>query len=104
MLHPAGYKNYAEFNITKSVDMSITGSHTLSNTVSGTVNVAAGGTTVEGTNTKFLLANTNTISIGSQISVNNEIREIASFVTNTSLTVTAAFTSEANDKSIIIIA
>ena len=104
LLHPAGYKNYAEFNITKSVDMSITGSHTLSNTVSGTVNVAAGGTTVEGTNTKFLLANTNTISIGSQISVNNEIREIASFVTNTSLTVTAAFTSEANDKSIIIIA
>jgi len=103
LLHPTGYKNYAEFNITKPVDTTIQTSHVLGSAVSGTVNVA-NSIYITGTNTKFLLANGNTINIGTQISVNNQIREIDSFISNSNISVTSAFTQEANDKTLIIIA
>ena len=103
LLHPAGYKNYAEFNMTKQVDATIQTSHILGSAVSGTVNVA-NSIYITGTNTKFLLANGNTINIGTQISVNNQIRTIDSFISNSNISVTSAFTQEANDKTLIIIA
>ena len=102
-MHPAGYKNYAEFNLTKSVETQIETSLSNTSSISGTVNVA-NTIFVTGTNTKFNIANGNVITTGvTQISVNNEIRTIQSVISNSNISVTSAFTQVATGQTIIII-
>jgi len=54
LVHPAGFKNYAEVDLTKPVDTTIDTSSIFANTLSGTVNVVSNSVYVIGTNTKFL--------------------------------------------------
>jgi len=104
LLHPAGFKNYAEYPIEKPVDLDISVAASKSLVVSGTVSTTNGSITVTGTSTRFNIANTaNIISIGSQISVNNQIRTINAIISNTSLTVSSAFTNNSSAQTLIII-
>ena len=104
LLHPAGFKNYAQYPVERSIstDLSIDGSTSLS--VSGRVATTNGSITVTGTNTRFNVANTSSIlTIGSRISVNNQIRTVNNIISNTELTVSSAFTSNASAQTLIII-
>jgi len=105
LLHPAGFVNYADLNRTSigTVDViDVAGSN--STTISGVVNVTSSSIYMTGLNTFFELANTNGIlSVGSNVSVNGEIRTIASFVSNSNISVTSAFTNTANLQTLIIL-
>ena len=104
LLHPAGFKNYAEYPINETVDLDITVQPQKNLGVSGTVSTTNGSITVTGTSTRFNVANSaGIISIGSQISINNQIRTINAIVSNTSLTVSSAFTNNSSAQTIIII-
>ena len=104
LLHPAGFKNYAEYPIQESVDLDLSVSASKSLSVSGTVSTTNGSITVTGTSTRFNVANsTGIISVGSQISINNQIRTINSIISNTSLTVSSAFTNNSSAQTLIII-
>lgn len=104
LIHPAGFKQYADFKVDEVVaanNISISSYST--NVISGTVNVN-NSIYVTGTNTLFNIANTNNvITIGTQIAVNSEIRTINSIFSNTSLTVSSAFTQSANIQELIIV-
>ena len=98
------FKNYAQYPVERSIstDLSIDGSTSLS--VSGRVATTNGSITVTGTNTRFNVANTSSIlTIGSRISVNNQIRTVNNIISNTELTVSSAFTSNASAQTLIII-
>tara|TARA_B100001093_G_scaffold520104_1_gene612725 strand:- start:3868 stop:7245 length:3378 start_codon:yes stop_codon:yes gene_type:complete len=118
LVHPAGFKNYAEVDLTQPVETAIETSTLFANTLSGTVNVTSNSTFVIGTNTKFVtITNTapiignggavihsgNLINVGTQIVVNNEVRTVSSVVSNTNVVVSVAFTSNANTQSIIVL-
>lgn len=105
LLHPSGYVQYADLNIKANVvPDTITFSTTTETTLPGTINVANASIYVTGTNTYFNIANTNgIISIGSNVSVNGEIRTISSIISNTNLSVTSAFTTTANAQTVIIL-
>ena len=118
LVHPAGFKNYAEVDLTQPVETAIETSSLFANTLSGTVNVTSNSTFVIGTNTKFVtITNTapiignggavihsgNLINVGTQIVVNNEVRTVSSVVSNTNVVVSVAFTSNANTQSIIVL-
>lgn len=104
LLHPAGFKNYAEYPINETIDLDVTISTQKALGVSGTVAVTNNSIVVTGTSTRFNVANTaNIISIGSKISINNQIRTINSIISNTSLTVSSAFTGNASAQTLIII-
>ena len=105
LIHPAGFIEYADYKIVKTIDTSITTTGlTVSNTVAGTVNVATGNIFVTGTNTKFNISNSrSTLTIGSQIAVNSEIRTVNSIYSNGTITVSAAFTQTANDQTLVIV-
>lgn len=103
LLHPVGFVNYANLNKTSDI---ITNQSDVSNvsfvTVSGRVNVNSS-IYVTGINTRFNVANTKGIlTIGSYISVNNQIRTIDSIQSNTVLTVSSPFTQYANYQTIFI--
>ena len=103
LLHPAGFKNYAEYPIDKSINTVLTLASTQANAVSGTVNVN-NSIYVTGTNTKFITANSRGIfTIGSNIAVNNQIRMINAIISNTQLTVSSAFSTNSNTQSLIIV-
>ena len=103
LLHPAGFKNYAEYPIDKNINTSLTLVSTKANAVSGTVNVN-NSIYVTGTNTRFITANSRGIfTIGSNISVNNQIRMINAVISNTQLTVSTAFSTNSNTQSLIIV-
>jgi hypothetical protein len=104
LIHPAGFKQYADFRVDEIIDANnISINSYSSNTISGTVNVNSS-IYVTGTNTLFNIANTNyVISIGTQIAVNSEIRTINSIFSNTTLTVSAAFTQSANGQELTIV-
>ena len=95
LLHPAGFKSYAELNRLSELNANSTVS-TLTvpgniRTLSGTVNVA--GNTVVGTGTRFTAAaNMGLISVGSYIAVNSEIRVVTAIISNTILIVSNNFT------------
>ena len=101
LLHPAGFANYADLNKQNTLE---TGTPNViistTDTISGTVNVNAS-IYIIGTGTKFNIANGNTISIGSNVSVNGEIRTINSIFANTVLTVSSPFTYYANSQTLI---
>ena len=103
LLHPAGFKNYAEYPIDKNINTVLTLVSTKANAVSGTVNVN-NSIYVTGTNTRFITANSRGIfTIGSNISVNNQIRMINAVISNTQLTVSTAFSTNSNTQSLIIV-
>lgn len=106
LVHPAGFVDFAEYLIDRdiTVNLPITSLVSLSAEVPGTVNVSAGSIYVTGMNTSFNVANSlGIISIGSTIAVNNEISIITSIISNTNLTVSAAYTSSANFQPMIMI-
>lgn len=105
LLHPAGFVNYADLNENASFSANtITISTTSANTIAGTVNVANGSIYVTGTNTKFNVSNSRgTLTIGSNVSVNNIIRTVSSIISNTNIAVSSAFTTSANAQTVIIL-
>jgi len=103
LLHPAGFKQYAEYPINKVIDTNVSISSSKVTSVSGTVNVNSS-IHVTGTLTKFVTANSRGIlTVGSNISLNNQIRTVNAITSNTSLTVSSAFTTNANTQSLIIV-
>ena len=105
LLHPAGFKNYAEYPITEIIDVPPTVSSINDAVVSGKVEIVNGSITVTGTNTYFNVANTlGILTIGTQIVVNNEIRTVNSISSNTVLTVSSAFSSNASSQTVILLA
>ena len=104
LLHPSGFINYADLN--KEANILVGDSNVSTNiavTLSGKVNINSS-IYVIGTGTKFNIANGNTISIGtSYISVNGEIRLINAILSNTSLTVSSAFTTNSNNQTVIVL-
>lgn len=105
LLHPSGFVNYADLNrISSLTPDTITISTNTETTIAGTVNVETGSIYVVGTNTGFNVANTNgVLTIGSNVSVNGEIRTVDSIISNTNLAVTSAFTTTANANTLIIL-
>jgi len=104
LLHPAGFKNYAEYPLSRPVDLNLTVGSSVTETISGLVSTNANSIIVTGTSTKFNIANSlGIISIGTQIAINNEIRTINAIVSNTSLTVSSAFTTNTSAQTLIII-
>jgi len=105
LLHPAGFRNYAEYPIEKIINVPITVNSYKDRSFSGTVQVTNGSITVTGTNTQFNVANTlGILTIGTQIVVNNEIRTVNAIANNTSLTVSTAFTTNAASQTVILLA
>jgi len=104
LVNPAGFKQYADFRIDKTVAANNISINNYSiNDISGTVNVNSS-IYVTGTNTKFLLAQSlGIISVGSSIAVNSEIRFISSIANNTQLIVTSAFTNTANSQEMVVL-
>jgi hypothetical protein len=103
LLHPVGFVNYANYNRTSEiVGNAIDASNVSYITISGTVNVNSS-IYVTGINTRFNIANTKGIlTVGSYISVNNQIRTISSIQSNTVLTVSTPFTQNASYQTIYI--
>lgn len=105
LLHPAGYVNYAFLNKTSETAKNVSvSSIETTNTISGLVSITNNTIFLTGTGTSFNVANDRGIfSIGSNISVNGQIRVIDSIISNTNLQVDSAFTSTANDQTLIIL-
>lgn len=105
LVHPTGFVSHSEYLIDEQLilsNSSITKAG-IQKQLSGTVNVNSS-IYVIGTNTKFNIANTNGIfTIGSNVSVNNQIRTVNAIISNTQLTVSESFTISSNDESIIIL-
>jgi len=105
LIHPAGYRNYAEFDAKEISNVNVAVSTTtVSNSIAGRVNVS-NSTVVVGTNTSFNIAvSQGTIVVGtSKLAVNGENRVISSVISNTNLTVSSAFTQVANAQSATIL-
>ena len=105
LLHPAGFINYADLNENASFNANtITVSTTSANTIAGTVNVSNGSIYITGVNTKFNVSNSRgTLTIGSNVSVNNIIRTVSSIISNTNIAVSSAFTTSANAQTAVIL-
>jgi len=104
LLHPSGFVNYADLNKQAEANVTISVDETTSNTISGSVNVFTGTIFVTGLGTRFNIANTRgIITIGSNVAVNGQIRVISSIISNTNLAVSSAFTTTANDQTLIIL-
>ena len=105
LLHPAGYVNYAFLNKTSETSKNVTvSSIETTNTISGFVSITNNSIFLTGTGTRFNVANDRGIfSIGSNISVNGQIRVIDSIISNTNLQVESAFTSDAVGQTLIIL-
>lgn len=103
LLHPAGFRNYAEYPINKTISLSTTFYSAKTNTVSGTINVN-NSIYVTGTNTRFITANSRGIlTVGSIVAVNNQTRTVNAITSNTQFTVSSAFTMSSNSQSLIIV-
>ena len=105
LLHPAGMINYADLNKTTSLNANTISISTISgNTISGRVNVANASIFVIGTNTKFNVSNTlGILTVGSNIAINGVIRTVNNIISNTNISVSSAFTSNANAQTVIIL-
>jgi hypothetical protein len=104
LLHPAGFRNYAEYPISNTINTTITLDTSKTLEVSGRVNVVANSIYVTGTNTKFNIANTlGILTIGSQISVNNQIRTVNNIISEVNISVSSVFTTNSNLQPIIIV-
>jgi len=105
LMHPAGFINYADLNEFATITSNtITISTTSANTISGTVAITNGSIYVNGTNTKFNVANTRgTLTVGDNVSVSGVIRTVSNIISNTNLAVSVAFTSNASAQTLIIL-
>ena len=105
LLHPAGFVNYADYNKTTIVQSDvITVSSLTENVVSGKVSVTNGSIYVTGTNTSFNISNSRgTLTIGTSIAVNGELRIVNSIISNTNISVSSAFTTNASAQTLIIV-
>ena len=105
LLHPSGFVNYSDLNknlIVSQKDTSV--SKTITNQISGTVSVSNGSIYVDGVNTKFNIANSlGTITIGTNIAVNGELRIVNSILSNTNISVSSAWTMNASGETLIIV-
>lgn len=108
LLHPAGFRPYAELNrfdlleTSSHVDITPTAPKTI-RTLSGRVNLNSS-VFVIGTGTKFEVAeDKGFISVGSSIAVNSQIRTVNSIISNTVLTVTAPFTITTNNENMVVL-
>jgi hypothetical protein len=108
LLHPAGFKSYAELNRLNELDANNVTMNTLTvpkniRTLSGTVNVNST-IFVVGTGTKFTkAANLDFIGANTWIAVNSEIRMVNSIISDTLLTVNSAFTITANNEELVVL-
>jgi hypothetical protein len=108
LLHPAGFKAYAEWETFNTLPQSEVTTNTIVapttiRSLSGTVNVN-GSIVVVGSGTKFNVANTmGILTIGSYIAVNSEIRMINAIISNTVFTVSNAFSITANTQELVVI-
>lgn len=105
LMHPAGMIDYSEYLINTTITSNIEPSNVISvaKSISGTVNTNSS-IYIIGTNTKFIVSNTNGILIpGSNISINNTIRTVNTIISNTMLTVTNAYSFTANSQELTII-
>jgi len=105
LIHPSGFISYAEYNINEIVLANNITRTALSvaNTISGTVNVVSGSVYVDGTGTKFGNVASVTITVGTQIAVNSEIRIISSVISNTNVRISSAWTQSANDQTMVVL-
>jgi hypothetical protein len=104
LLHPAGFVNYAEFRIDNSINADSTLITTIEKGIAGNVDVTGGSITVTGNETKFNVSNTlGTLTIGTRIAVNNEIRTVNSIVDDLTFTVSNAFNYSASAQTLILI-
>jgi hypothetical protein len=105
LLHPSGFVNYSDLNknlIVSQKDTSV--SRTITNQISGTVSVSNGSIYVSGVNTKFNIANSlGTITIGTNIAVNGELRIVTSILSNTNISVSSAWTMNASSEPLNIV-
>jgi len=107
LLHPAGFKSYAELNKLNELGANNVIMNTLTapkniRTISGTVNVNST-IFVVGTGTKFATAaNLGLITANSYIAVNSEIRMVNAIISETLLTVSSAFTITANNEEVVV--
>jgi hypothetical protein len=105
LLHPAGFVNYADLNKNSIIKPNETFvSRKISNQISGTVSVSNGSIYVGGTNTKFNIANSlGTLTIGTSIAVNGELRVVNSIISNTNISVSSAWTMNTSGETLIIV-
>jgi hypothetical protein len=108
LLHPAGFKAYAEWETFNTLPQSEVTTNTIVapttiRSLSGTVNVN-GSIVVVGSGTKFNVANSiGIMTVGSYIAVNSEIRMINAIISNTVFTVSNAFSITANTQELVVI-
>jgi len=105
LLHPSGFINYSDLNKNLTITQKDTSvSRTITNQISGTVSVSNGSIYVTGVNTKFNIANSlGTITIGTNIAVNGELRIVNSILSNTNISVSSAWTINASAESLNIV-
>ena len=105
LLHPSGFVNYADLNKNLTIAQKDTAvSRTITNQISGTVSVSNGSIYVSGVNTKFNIANSlATITIGTNVAVNGELRIVNSIISNTNISVSSAWTMNASAQTLIIV-
>ena len=105
LLHPSGFVNYSDLNKNSTVLQKDTAvSRTITNQISGTVSVSNGSIYVSGVNTKFNIANSlGTITIGTNIAVNGELRIVNSILSNTNISVSSAWTMNASAEPLNIL-
>jgi hypothetical protein len=105
LLHPAGMINYADLNKISSFNANTISISTSSgNTISGIVSVTNASIFVTGTNTKFNVSNTlGILTVGSNIAINGVIRTVNNIISNTNISVSSAYTSDANTQTVIIL-
>ena len=69
-----------------------------------TVSVTNGSIYVNGVNTKFNIANSlGTITLGTNVAVNGELRIVNSIISNTNISVSSAWTMNASAQTLIIV-
>ena len=97
--------NYAELNkITDFKPNTITVSTNSAIAIAGTVDVTNNSIYVTGTNTKFAhIHSLGNLPLGSSIVVNNTIRIVSNIISNTNISVTSVFTSNASAQTMIIL-
>jgi hypothetical protein len=109
LLHPAGFKAYAELTKLDELEPTVATLETLVapkniKTLSGLVNIVNTSIYVTGSNTKFNVANSlGIMTVGSYIAVNSQIRVVSSIISNTNLAVTSAFTITANNEELLVV-
>lgn len=109
LLHPSGFKAYAELQKLDVLDTNVLTLNTITapkniKSISGRVNVANASIYVTGQGTKFNVANSlGIITVGSYIAVNSEIRVVSNIISNTNIAVTGAFTITANNEELVVV-